>query len=470
MSRKSFPGPAKEHPPATKPLPPLDTVSLWETVLDNELISSALLVLSAVLALVIANSPFGHSYHFHLDMNLGIALGNHHFDKTLHHWINDGLMSIFFFWVGLEIKREILVGELSSIRKAMLPVAAAFGGMAVPAIFYFFINKNTPGQHGWGVPMATDIAFVAGCIAILRKRIPSSLLIFVVALAIVDDMGAVTVIALFYTEKITLTPLLIGTVLILLSFILGFLKVRVTTPYAVIGVIIWAAFLQSGVHATIAGVLLAFSIPVTARYQTRHFPIRVSELIKRFLAAESLWEKDDQGMYLNLKKDVMINDRQQELVDDINWECHHVASPLQRIERGLSPLCMFVILPLFAFVNAGMHFDFSHGLNQLFHPVTLGVVAGLVLGKPAGILLGSFLSVKIGLAELPRRVRWRHIAGVGCLAGIGFTMSLFINELAFKDMGARADALIAAGKIGVFAASILAAVIGLIVLRLTSRP
>lgn len=452
-----------------KTLPPLDKVSFWASLSHNHLISSGLLIFCAVLALIIANSKYGNIYHHYLEMKLGISLGSLHFDKSLHHWINDGLMSIFFFMVGLEIKREIMVGELANIRKAMLPIAAAVGGMAVPAIIYVLINMNSSGSSGWGVPMATDIAFVAGCIAILRKSIPPSLLIFVVALAIVDDLGAVCVIAIFYTEKIAAAPLIVGTILILISFCMGFFRVRLATPYAIIGIIIWLAFLQSGVHATIAGVLLAFSIPVTARYTTENFQVRVSELIRRFLDAESLWKKDKQGKYLNLKKDEMINHRQQELIKAINSECHHVEGPLQRIKHTLEPFCYFFIMPLFAFANAGMHFDLSNGLEQIFHPVTLGIVAGLVLGKPIGIFLASFISVKIGLAELPRNVKWKQIAGVGCLAGIGFTMSLFINELAFKDAGVLSESLVSAGKIGVFAASMIAAVVGLMFLKKACR-
>jgi len=450
-------------------LPPLDEVSFWDSLSHNHLISSGLLVFCALLALIIANSKYGTVYHHYLDMQLGIELGSAIFDKSLHHLINDGLMSIFFFMVGLEIKREIMVGELASIRRAMLPILGAVGGMAVPAIIYSLITMNSSGSSGWGVPMATDIAFVAGCIAILRKWIPASLFIFVVALAIVDDLGAVCVIAIFYTEKIAAAPLMIGAILILISFCMNFLKVRSTTPYAIIGIIIWLAFLQSGVHATIAGVLLAFSIPVTARYTTENFQLRVSELIRRFLDAESLWEKDTQGNYLNLKKDEMINHRQQELIKAINAEAQYVEGPLQRIEHSLKPLCYFFVMPLFAFANAGTHFDFSQGFEQIVNPVTLGIVAGLVLGKPLGIFLACVISVKIGCAELPRNVNWKQIAGVGCLAGIGFTMSLFINELAFKDAGVLSDSLIAAGKIGVFVASGLAAVIGLMFLKLTCR-
>jgi NhaA family Na+:H+ antiporter len=285
----------------------------------------------------------------------------------------------------------------------------------------------------------------------------------------VDDLGAVCVIAIFYTEKIAAVPLMIGSILIFISFCMCFFRVRLTTPYVVIGIIIWVAFLQSGVHATIAGVLLAFSIPVTARYTTENFQIRVSELIRRFLDAESLWKKDTQGKYLNLKKDEMINHRQQELIKAINSECRHVEAPLQRIQHSLEPFCYFFIMPLFAFANAGTHFDFSKGPEQLFHPVTLGIVAALVLGKPVGVFLACLISVKIGFAELPRNVNWKQIAGVGCLAGIGFTMSLFINELAFKDAGALSNSLISAGKIGVFVASMIAAVIGLMFLKLACR-
>ncbi len=465
------PTPATNHQAdyIAKVLPPLDEESPLQSILHQEIVGSGLLIFCAVAALIIANSPYGAVYHHYLNVKLGISFGAFHFDRSIHHWINDGLMSLFFFMVGLEIKREICVGELADIRKAMLPIAAAFGGMVVPAIIYSLINMNSSGSSGWGVPMATDIAFAAGCIALLRKWIPPSLLVFLVALAIVDDLGAVCIIAVFYTEKIATTPLLLGTILILISFCMGLLGVRVATPYAVIGIIIWLTFLQSGVHATIAGVLLAFSIPVTARYRTGNFHVRVSELMRRFLDAESLWKKDKDGKPLNVKKDEMINHRQQTLIQSINWECHHVEAPLQRIERSLEPFCMFVIMPLFAFANAGMHLDFSHGPGQMFHPVTLGIIGGLVFGKPLGILLASLLSVKVGLAELPRNVNWKQITGVGCLAGIGFTMSLFINELAFRDAGAHSDSLMAAGKTGVFAASLIAAVTGLVVLKKSCR-
>jgi NhaA family Na+:H+ antiporter len=371
--------------------------------------------------------------------------------------------------VGLEIKRELSVGELAQLRKALLPIMAAVGGMLVPAGIYSLFNLKGAGSSGWGVPMATDIAFAAGCIAVLRKWVPPALMVFLIALAIVDDLGAVLVIALFYTEQIAMTPLLIGSTLIVISLCMGRLGVRIAGPYVVIGMIIWLAFLESGIHATIAGVLLAFSIPVTARYRTQNFKGRMEELLSRFKQAETLWEVDRHGRPLNLQKDHMVNQRQQTLIRHMNWECHHVEAPLQRIEQTLEPFCVFLIMPLFAFANAGVHLETSHGAGQLLHPVTLGIVAGLVLGKPLGIMLASLVSVKAGWAVLPRNVNWGQLAGVGVLAGIGFTMSLFINGLAFQGLEPQAaDSLIAAGKIGVFIASMLAAVIGLGLLKLSS--
>ena len=453
-------------------LPPVGHESYFKRFLHHDMVGSGLLLLSAFAAVIVANSPLADQYHHLWETKVGPAIGDDGgFKKTLHHWVNDGLMAIFFFLVGLEIKRELLAGELNDFRRALLPAAAAIGGMVVPALIFVLFNYGKESSVGWGIPMATDIAFAAGCIALLKKWVPSSLMVFLVAVAIVDDLGAVTVIAIFYTDQIAFGPLIIGSSLIVLSFCMGQLGVRHTFPYVVFGLVIWFAFLQSGVHATIAGVLLAFTIPEKARYRTHNFNGRITELMNRFQIAESHWD-EDLNVVDNKLKDLMVNHEQQQLIRAINKECGWVESPLQRIEHNIEPFCVFVVMPIFAFANAGVHLDFAHMGDMLMQPLTLGIMAGLVFGKPLGVFLMSFICVKLGFAALPKGVNFAQIVGVGCLAGIGFTMSLFINELAFKgveDLVHRAE-LVDAGKLGIFLASLISAVAGLIILRLTSGP
>ncbi|MEX2015429.1 MAG: Na+/H+ antiporter NhaA [Candidatus Hydrogenedentales bacterium] len=460
-----MPGPDMEHD-----APPLEYTSTLKRFLHHDLVGSGLLLLAATAAVIVANVGFYDLYHEIWATDFGFSLGEFSLVKDLHHWVNDGLMAIFFFLVGLEIKRELVAGELASVRKAILPVLAAAGGMFVPAIVYTLINGGGEGAHGWGIPMATDIAFAAGCLAIMRKRVPAGLMVFLVALAIVDDLGAVAVIAIFYSEGIAYYPLIIGSTLIIISFILGLLGVRVMWPYAIFGMVIWVAFLESGVHATIAGVLLAFSIPADARYKSHLFAGRMRELLHRFVAAEHdpEFEAHERDGAPGISR-IMVNQRQQALIRHMNWECHHVEAPLQRLEHNIEPLAVFVILPIFAFANAGVQLDWSEIGTLVLQPVTLGVFFGLLLGKPLGIFLASYLTIKAGWAELPRGVTWPQIIGVGFLAGIGFTMSLFINGLAFAGLP-NAEALVAEGKIGTFLASISAAVVGLALITLVTKP
>ena len=435
------------------------------------MVGSGLLLLSAFAAVIVANSPLAEQYHHFWEYEIGPAHGTEAgFMKSLHHWVNDGLMAIFFFLVGLEIKRELLAGELNDFRRALLPAAAAVGGMVVPALLYMVFNYGKEGMHGWGIPMATDIAFAAGCIALLKKWVPSSLMVFLVALAIVDDLGAVTVIAIFYTDQIAFGPLIIGGSLIVLSFCLGQLGVRHTFPYVVAGLIIWFAFLQSGVHATIAGVLLAFTIPEKARYHTHNFYGRMTELMNRFENAEKHWG-EDLDVVENSLKDLMVNHEQQQIIREIHKECGWVESPLQRIEHNIEPFCVFVVMPIFAFANAGVHLPLDHMGSIITDPVTLGIMAGLIIGKPLGVFLASFACVKAGLASLPKGVTFPQVVGVGCLAGVGFTMSLFVNGLAFlgiEDPVHQAE-IVDAGKFGIFTASLISAVAGLTILKLTCR-
>lgn len=422
-------------------------------------------LLAATIAAVITVNVGGADWYDRLwHTEFGFALGERTVTQSLHHWVNDGLMAIFFFFVGLEIKRELLAGELATWRKALLPAGAAVGGVIIPAGIYAAINAGGPGAHGWGIPMATDIAFAAGCLALLKKRIAPALIVFLIALAIVDDLCAVAVIAIFYTETIALQPLLFGASLVVLSFMLGMFGVRAMWPYAIIGVVVWLAFLQSGIHATVAGVLLAFSIPHTARYRTLNFSGRVNALVSRFDGAEEEWKKEEPKAI----HDVIVNPRQQDLLRHMLVEVHHVEAPLQRLEYNLEPLIVFVILPLFGFANAGVTLDLAGLGNFWREPVTLGIFLGLVVGKPVGILLAAWLLVKSRLAELPRGVGWIHMAGAGMLAGIGFSVSLFITHLAF--VGPDAALLVNEAKRGIFFASVAAAVLGLLTLRRFARP
>jgi NhaA family Na+:H+ antiporter len=360
-------------------------------------------------------------------------------------------MAIFFFTVGLEIKRELLVGELSSIQKASLPIAGALGGMIVPAIGYVIFNSGGVGADGWGIPMATDIAFVVGIMALLGPRIPLTLKIFVLALAIADDIGAVMVIAIFYTAEISVTALIIAGVVLILLAIFNKLGTKSLIPYAILGLILWLAFLKSGVHATIAGVLLAFTIPASSRYNTQKFSEKVKYLINKF---ESTGEHGP---------NVLSNAERQTSVMAIEESCEKVLTPLQRFEYGLHPWVAFFIIPLFALANAGVTLAGLDILAALFSPVSLGIIVGLFIGKQIGIFAFSFIAVKMKLASLPEGVNWKNLYGAGILAGIGFTMSLFIAGLAFAD-----PELLDLSKIGVLTGSLLSGVVGFVFLKIKS--
>lgn len=462
--RRTIVNPKREEPP------PLEHKSRLKRFLHHDMVGSALLLAAALAALVIANSPWQEDYHHLWDTTFGFSFGTHELIKPLHLWVNDGLMAIFFFLVGLEIKRELLVGELASFRKAILPAVAALGGMIGPAIIYTIINYSHETRSGWGIPMATDIAFAAGCIALLKKRVPVSLMVFLVALAIVDDLGAVAVIAIFYTDGIDTQALLMGSCVIGLSFFCGRLGVRKTYPYVIFGIFVWLAFLTSGVHATVAGVLLAFTIPSNARYRGDLFEGRVKELVQRFHQAESERQEEIRRGVVSPRTEtkLLVNARQQSLIRSLNEECHHVEAPLQRIEFNLEPLCVFFIMPIFAFANSGLTIDFAHLTEILMKPATLGAFFGLILGKQLGIMGAAWGSVKLGIAHLPKGIRWIQIYAVSWLAGIGFTMSLFIAELAFPEGASEsAHEHLAQAKIGIFLASLVAGVVGLLILRIT---
>jgi len=415
--------------------------------LHQEASGGILLIIATVIALAWANSPFAESYHHLWHTYLSIDLGGIGLKYSLHHWINDGLMVIFFFVVGLEIKRELLVGELSSVKKAALPIAAALGGMIFPALIYTIFNLGTEGASGWGIPMATDIAFVVGILALLGKRVPLALKIFILALAIVDDLGAVLVIAIFYTSNISFTSLLIAGGFLVLLIAMNRMGVRNLLIYTLVGVGLWLAFLKSGVHATVAGVLLAFTIPVSARINTKKFKNATESLLKDF---------DNAGEHGD---NVLTNSDRLSIIDQIENNCEKILTPLQRFEHGLHPWVSFFIMPVFALANAGV--TIGSGLTSaLTNPVSIGIILGLFLGKQIGIFSFSYLAVKLKLASEPEGVSWMKIYAASVLAGIGFTMSLFIANLAFSS-----PELLNISKVGILAGSLLSGVVGFIILK-----
>ncbi|MHB9003599.1 MAG: Na+/H+ antiporter NhaA, partial [Coriobacteriia bacterium] len=402
-----------------------------------EVAGSLVLLVMAIAALVLANSPLHEAFDDLWHTYLGIHVDGFVFEQSLLHWIDDGLMAIFFFVVGLEIKREIIVGELSSVRKATLPILAALGGMIGPAVIYALVNMGGEGARGWGIPMATDIAFALGVLAILGSRIPANLKVFLAALAIVDDIGAVIVIAAFYTSEIFWGWLLVGLGIMVFIVVLNMLGVESPIPYAFAGTAVWFCFLNSGVHATIAGVLVAFAIPSKARM----LPLEFVEWAR--VKLEEISTYDVPGEH------VLTSNAQQHCAQEIQAEARWIQAPLQRMEHALLPVSTFVILPLFGLANAGVRIAGYDFLELILEPVSIGIILGLVLGKQIGIYAMSRLAVGLGLADLPEGVTWRHVYGASLLGGIGFTMSLFISGLAF-----RAGILQAEAKMAIIVASL----------------
>ncbi|HET9588458.1 MAG TPA: Na+/H+ antiporter NhaA [Anaerolineales bacterium] len=425
-------------------------LSPLQEFLHQEASSGILLLASTILALLWANSLWGESYYSFWGNRLTIGYGDSELSKPLLLWINDGLMAIFFFVVGLEIKREILIGELASLRKAILPVAAALGGMLIPALIYTAFNRNGAGSSGWGIPMATDIAFALGVLALLGKRVPLSLKVFLTAVAVVDDLGAVLIIAIFYTADILWVSLAIAAVFLALLIICNILGVRNPVVYSVLGIGLWLAFLRSGVHATVAGVLLAMTIPARARINDKEFVEHSRSVLLEF-------EKSDEG-------EDYLSATQRSAVQTLEELAEHAGTPLQRLEHDLHPWVAYAIMPIFALANAGLALGAGF-LAAIVDPISLGVIFGLIIGKQIGITAFSWLVVKSRLADLPDGVSWRHIYGVSWLAGIGFTMSLFISSLAFGDSPALEIA-----KSGILLASLTAGLAGFFLLRGIPQP
>ena len=427
-------------------------VTPFEEFIHKQTTSGIILLSVTFIALIVENSPLRGAYEHLIHTTFSLTIGSFILERSLAHWINEGLMTFFFFVVGLEIKREILVGELTSLKHAALPIVAAVGGMVVPALVYTACNVSGAYSHGWGIPMATDIAFCVSALVVLGRRIPQSLTMFLVALAIVDDLGAVLVIALFYTSTINLSAIGVAAGMLFLLVLFNLLGIRKSIPYFLGGIIMWVALFYSGIHATIAGILVAFCIPARARYKPVLFSERVAELMGKFSAANRPGET------------MLTNMQQYSVLKGLDEELNLAEPPLQRMEGTLHLPVALIVIPLFALANAAIPLDLGHMTATLLQPVALGIVLGLVAGKFIGITLFSWLVVKAGIAVLPQGVDMRHVAGVGLLGGIGFTMSIFIAELSFSS---NYEMLVTA-KTAIIIASFLSGVLGYCWLRFFS--
>jgi NhaA family Na+:H+ antiporter len=405
--------------------------------LHIEAASGFVLLMATAAALVAANSPYGDAFLGFWKIKVGFSIGDFEMTHSLRHWVDDGLMAIFFFVVGLEVKREMVVGELREARRAALPIVAAFGGMVVPAGIYLALQSGGEAPQGWGIPMATDIAFVVGCMAVLGPRVPHALRVMLLSLAIVDDIGAILVIAIGYTESIDLFWLIFGFGGIALTLLMSYLGFRSVALYCVVGVSVWYGFHESGVHATIAGVILGLATPAR-----QHVPDHLlGTMLQRVREQVTGTDIDESG-----SRDATL--RRMEIA------AREAVSPLTRLETLLHPWVGFLIMPIFALANAGVRVEVS----DFGEPIALAVMAGLVIGKPVGVVLFSWLAVRVGVAILPRGLSWGVITGGGFLAGIGFTMALFIANLALDN------STIDEAKVGILGASAIAAVIGMTLL------
>ena len=433
-------------------------LTTFQEFFATESAGGIVLLVCTVLALIWANSPWAASYFALWQSEFTIGAPRLGLTMDLHHWINDGLMVLFFFVVGMEIKREILVGELSQFKQAMLPVFGALGGMLAPALIYIAINLHRGALHGWGVPVATDIAFAIAILALLGSRVPTGLKVFLVALAIVDDLGAVLVIALFYAEQLHFGALLLAAAGLLLALLLNWRGVIRPLPYALIGIVVWLAILLSGIHATIAGVLLALCIPARSRINLDAFYQDCRLVLDRLMMTASSRPPEHAAAERRLSGE------QHDMVGDIEQICEQVQPPLDRLERNLHPWITYLVMPLFALSNAGVVLP-ANLASTFENPVSLGVIFGLVLGKQAGVTAFVWLSTKCKLAILPEGVNWMQLYAASLICGVGFTMSLFIANLAFKADPAYLDS----AKLGILLASAVAGGVGFLVLRHATR-
>jgi len=424
----------------------------FEHFIHAQTTTGMILMIMTVLALVLANTPLTESYAHFFHTKVDLSIGSWTLSNNIHHWINDGLMAIFFFIIGLEIKREILVGELSNIKVAILPILAAIGGMLFPALIYLVINNGTIGANGWGIPMATDIAFAISALVLLGKRVPTALVTFLVALAIVDDLGAVLVIAIFYTEQIHFLQLGLAGGMFLLLVILNRIGIRALLPYFIVAIFMWFFMLESGVHATIAGVIAALAIPSKPRLTPLDFSTKTKALLEEY-------DKYEQ------KEDYLMDEKQKAILLNIKDKIDEVGTPAAKLEHDLHLPVSLIIIPLFALANAGISIDFSSVGDTILQPVSFGIIAGLLLGKVLGIFGVSYVAIKLKLASLPKGSTMSQILGVSLLGGIGFTMSIFVADLAFIGN----EELIFQAKIGILFASLVAGLLGYFWLRLVGN-
>ena len=424
----------------------------FEHFLHAQTTTGIVLMFMTVLALLLANSPLAEVYAHFFHAKVDLTVGDWALSHTIHHWINDGLMAIFFFIIGLEIKREVLVGELSNIKVAILPILAALGGMVLPALIYIVINFGGDGAGGWGIPMATDIAFAISALVLLGKRVSTALVTFLVALAIVDDLGAVVVIAIFYTEQIQFLPLALAGGAFAIMIVFNRLGIRAILPYFIVGLIMWFFMLESGVHATIAGVIAAMAIPSKPKRAPHDFTQKTKDLLSEYDTYPACDE-------------YILHERQKAILLNIQDSIDSVQSPSGRLEHDLHLPIALIIIPLFALANAGIAIDFSSLSETIMTPVSMGIMAGLILGKVLGIFGVAWLAIRMKIAALPEGSTMSQLFGVAFLGGIGFTMSIFVADLAFVGN----DALIFQAKVGILAASLFAGLFGYFWLRFVAK-
>ncbi len=424
----------------------------FEHFLHAQTTTGIVLMFMTVLALLLANSPLNEVYSHFFHTKVDLSVGSWELSHTIHHWINDGLMAIFFFIIGLEIKREVLVGELSNIKVAILPILAAIGGMLLPALIFTLINHGSEGASGWGIPMATDIAFAISALVLLGNRVSTALVTFLVALAIVDDLGAVIVIAIFYTEQIQFLPLALAGVSFIIMIIFNRFGIRMILPYFIVGLFMWFFMLESGVHATIAGVIAALAIPSKPKRAPHDFTSHTKDLLDKYDTYPSCG-------------DYILHEKQKAILLNIQDSIDSVQSPSARLEHDLHLPIALIIIPLFALANAGIAIDFSSISETIMTPVSLGIIAGLILGKVMGIFGVSWLAIKMGIAKLPEESTMNQLLGVSFLGGIGFTMSIFVADLAFVGN----ESLIFQAKVGILAASLFSGLFGYFWLKFIAK-
>lgn len=412
--------------------------------------SSIILFGATIAALILANSPLSEQYSDFWENYISINIPGLELSKPIYKWINDGLMAIFFFLIGLEIKREIVTGELSHIKKASLPIFAAIGGMISPAILFTILNKGNAGSEGWGIPIAADIAFSLGILMLLGKRVPQGLKIFLMAFAIIDDLGAVLIIAFFYSSNLIWANIFIGLGIVAILLLLSKFNYYSKYIFFICGIIVWILFLKSGIHATIAGVLMATTIPLRRKTDTQSFIERGKEMAN-IIVDESTKQNDE----------TVLSEKQLHAIDNIKGLTKETTSPLQLLEHNLHGWVSYIIMPVFAFANAGVAFSFGEDTNIA---LLLNIAISMIVGNITGIFTFSWIAIKLKLADLPENVNFKHLIGTSCLGGLGFTMALFINNLAYADIS-----LINSAKMGILIGSVIAGTLGYLIISMTTK-